>query len=93
MTTDDLPVEDRPPSDFADLDTTYTIIGVWPETQERYAEHVRAASPRQAEDLAQMTAREKGGVLWVCGVFEGAHQSVDTYATFIDPDRTTEASW
>lgn len=88
-----LPPEDLSPLDLAAFDTYYTVIGVWPETQERYAEHVTAASPRQAEDLAQMTAREKGGVLWVCGVFEGKQIAVDTYATFTDPDRTTEAQF
>lgn len=75
------------------LQPWYTIIGVWPETKERYVEHVTAASPRQAEDLAQMTAQEKGGVLWVCSVFEGKHYAVDTYATFIDPDQTTQAEY
>lgn len=71
----------------------YTVVGCWPETRERYTEHVPAASPRQAEDMAQLTAKEKGGVLWVCGVFDGKIEALDTYATFIDPDRTTEAGW
>ena len=64
-----------------------------PTSRISYAEHVRAASPRQAEDLAQMTARDKGGELWVCGVFEGQVNAVDTYATFVDPDMTTRADW
>ncbi len=73
--------------------TYYTVVGVWPETRERYLEHVMASSPRQAEDLVQMTANEKGGVLWVCGVLEGLHNAVDTYATFVDPDKTTQAEF
>lgn len=78
---------------FDDLQSFWTVCGVWPETKERYAEHVSAQSPRQAEDLAQMTAREKGGVLWVCGVYEGKLVAADTYAQFIDPDMTTEAEY
>ncbi len=76
-----------------DLQSFYTVIGCWPESHERYAEHISAVSPRQAEDLAQLGAREKGGVLWVCGVFEGKINAVDTYAQFIDPEMTTEAEW
>lgn len=75
------------------LQPWYTVVGVWPETQERYVEHTTAASPRQAEDLVQMTANEKGGVLWICGVFEGKLYAVDLYATFVDPDKTTQAEW
>jgi len=76
-----------------DLQQFWTVIGVWPETKERYAEYVAAMSPRQAEDLVQMTAAEKGGVLWVCGVYEGKLVAADTYAQFIDPDMTTESQW
>jgi hypothetical protein len=71
----------------------FTVVGVWPETRERYVEHVTAVSPRQAEDLAQLTARDKGGGLWVCGVFEGQLTALDTYATFVDPDQSTETHW
>jgi hypothetical protein len=72
----------------------YSVVGIWPETKERYMEHVSAMSPRQAEDLAQLTAKDKGGVLWVAGVFEGKLEALDTYATFADdPDRTTEAEF
>jgi hypothetical protein len=77
-----------------DLQTWWSVVGVWPETKERYMEHVPASSPRQAEDLAQMSAKDKDGVLWVCGVFEGKLTASDTYATFADdPDRTTEAQF
>jgi len=77
-----------------DLTPWYTVVGVWPETKERYQEYVPAMSARQAEDLARMTATDKGGVLWVCGVYEGKLEAMDTYATFAhDPDATTEADW
>lgn len=79
---------------YEELATFYTVVGIWPETKERYMEHVSATSPRQAEDLVQMTAMDKGGVLWVAAVFEGKLTAVDTYATFADdPDKTTEAEF
>lgn len=77
---------------MTDLDF-YTVVGVWPETKERYLEHVSAMNPRQAEDLVQMTAKDKGGELWICGVFDGKVPAVDTYATFVDPDKVTEAEF
>lgn len=76
-----------------DLQSFWTVVGVWPETKERYVEHVAAISPRQAEDLTQMTAAEKSGVLWVCAVFEGKLTVSDTYAQFVDPDMTTQAEF
>lgn len=77
-----------------DLTPWYTVVGCWPETKERYQEYVPAMSPRQAEDLARMTAQDKGGVLWVCGVYEGKLVTQDGYATFCDdPDKVTEADW
>jgi hypothetical protein len=79
--------------DLESLQPYFTVIGVWPETKERYLEHVAAQTPRQAEEFVQMTAKEKGGVLWVCGVFDGKIIAVDTYATFIDPDIVTRAEF
>lgn len=77
-----------------ELQTWYSVVAVWPETKERYLEHVPAASPRQAEDLVRMTAAEKGGVVWICGVFEGKLTALDTYATFADDaDRVTQADF
>lgn len=75
------------------LQPWFTIIGVWPETKERFADHIAAQTPRQAEEFAQMKAQEKGGVLWICGVFDGKVNAVDTYATFVDPDMVTEAEY
>jgi hypothetical protein len=77
-----------------ELQEWFSVVGVWPETKERYMEHVPAASARQAEDLVRMTAAEKGGVIWVCGVFAGKLSALDTYATFgDDPDKTTQADF
>jgi len=75
------------------LQPWFTVVGVWPETEERFAQPYAAQTPRQAEEFAQMEAKEKGGVLWVCGVFDGQVRAVDTYATFVDPDKTTQAGY
>lgn len=70
--------------------TTYTVVGVTPETKERRADVIEAVSPRMAEDLARQAIQAQGGVLWVAGVYEGALEALDTYGTFCDdPDRVT----
>lgn len=65
-----------------------TVVGFWPATQERWLEHYQTDNPRTAEDMAQAEARAKGGILQVCAVFAGRPKSIDTYATFVDPDAT-----
>jgi hypothetical protein len=87
-------MDDRTPEELAALQNWYTVVGIWPETKERYQEYVQAVSSRQAEDLARMTAQDKGGVFWVAGVYEGQLVAQDTYATFADdPDKTTQADF
>jgi hypothetical protein len=75
--------------DLRSLDNVYTVVGFIEETKERYVRHVRALTPRQAEDIAKEEIREKGGVFWVCAVFDGELVRVDTYGDFLDPDMTT----
>jgi hypothetical protein len=53
---------------------------------ERYADLVYAASPGAAEDVAADRLKDKGGDLWVCGVFPGQPEAADHYARFADPD-------
>lgn len=80
--------------ELASLTPFYTVVGVWPETKERFVEHIAAQTARQAEDLAHLDAGERGGVLWICAVFDGQLLAADTYATFADdPDKTTEAEF
>ncbi len=64
----------------------WTIIGVWPESKERFTLHVQADTAREAEDLAQWQASQQAGVLWVVGVFEDKINNADGYAKFVDPD-------
>ena len=63
----------------------YSVYGCW-DDRERFAEVYTATSPRAAEDMAQMGAREKGSTLWVCRVVSGQVPTADRYTAFIDPD-------
>jgi len=63
-----------------------TVVGWWVESRERWLEYYPTDEPRIAEDMAQADARAKGGTLLVCAVFAGRQKSIDTYATFVDPD-------
>lgn len=63
-----------------------TVVGFWVQSQERWLEYYQTDNPRTAEDMAQADARVKGGTLQVCAVFAGRQKSIDTYATWVDPD-------
>lgn len=73
-----------------ELTPWWTVCGIWPQTKERFSGHYQADLPRIAEDLAQLDARDKGGVLWVSNVFAGRLHSADLYARFVDPDMIAE---
>lgn len=64
-----------------------TVVGVWPETRERFQNCYPCTDARTAEDLAQAEAKAVGGELWVCAVYAGKLENEDTYARFTDPDR------
>jgi hypothetical protein len=52
---------------------SYTIIGFWPDSLQRFATIVQASSPDAAEERC---IKEHSGVV-VCGVLIGAHTCVD----------------
>jgi hypothetical protein len=64
----------------------FSVAGAWRETRERFLQVYNAATPRGAEDLAQLEAHEKGGTLWVCRVVPGDVKAADLYTAFIDPN-------
>lgn len=64
----------------------WTVIGFGHETWQRWGGHYDCLTPRMAEDLAMMEAKEDGWTLAVVAVFEGKHDPADTYATWVDPD-------
>jgi hypothetical protein len=52
----------------------FTVIGFWPDTDQRFATYVRAMNANEAEAKC---ARTHEGVT-ICGVLQGRHQCVDT---------------
>lgn len=68
----------------------YSVFGCWAD-QERYAAFYLAPSPRAAEDMAQMAARDAGGTLLVARVVSGQADPADTYTAFVDPGDTRNA--
>lgn len=53
---------------------TYTVVGLHSETDERFADHVDAASPDEAEEMIRATYPE----ILIAAVFEGELMPVDT---------------
>lgn len=52
---------------------SFTIIGYWPDTLQRFADCIDAIGPMEAEIAC---ARKHPGVA-ICGVLQGKHQCVD----------------
>ena len=52
----------------------YTVVGLYTENGQRYAESVEAANPAEAEKAVLHQAEEE---LVIAGVFEGELQTVD----------------
>lgn len=71
---------------------SFSVYGCW-DDRERFAGVYTATSPRAAEDMAQVDARDKGGTLWVCRVVAGEVPTADRYTAFVDPadDRNLDA--
>jgi len=55
----------------------YTVIGYWPDSMQRFAEHVEAIDHNIAEEICL----KKYDVVAVCGVLAGHQQPVDTCET------------
>jgi hypothetical protein len=52
----------------------FTVIGFWPDTDQRFATHVEAKNVTEAE--AKCVERYTG--VAICGVISGQHECVDT---------------
>ena len=52
----------------------FTVIGFWPDTDQRFATHITAKNASEAETIC--TRRHKG--VLVCGVIHGEHICADT---------------
>lgn len=53
---------------------SFTIVGFWPDTGQRFSTIVRARSP----DLAEAACQQEHPGLAVCGVIQGAHPCVES---------------
>lgn len=58
---------------------TFTVVGYWPETGERFCDHYEAVDAAGAEAAALAQHQEAG--LAVAGVFAGKHMALDEAAT------------
>ena len=52
----------------------FTLIGYWADTQQRFATHLNASGPAEAEEICLQRHR---GVA-ICGVVRGRHICLDT---------------
>jgi hypothetical protein len=52
---------------------TFTVIGYWPSSMQRFAEFIDADDPDSAEEMC--VAQYPG--IAVCGVLAGKHQCID----------------
>lgn len=57
----------------------FTVIGFWPNTDQRFATHVKAKNVTEAEAKC---AKRHAGVA-VCGVISGRHVCVDTKSQLV----------
>lgn len=64
----------------------YTVTGYWDDTQERYVEAFYGDTALDAEDEAREEGMRQGGILWVSSTVPGKNVTVDSYATYVDPD-------
>lgn len=51
----------------------FTIVGLWTDTDQRFATHIQASNAVEAEAIC---SKHNEGVT-VCGVIQGRHQCID----------------
>lgn len=65
---------------------TYTVIGYWADSNERYKAQFDAPTAREAERLMQRQAADEDGDFRIAATMLGTHESADRYTSFVDPD-------
>jgi hypothetical protein len=68
---------------------TWTVVGYWQESGERYLDYYDAGTPELAEELAHLYAESRSLHLGVCAVFEGKLTNADHH-TWTDPSARTQ---
>ena len=59
--------------------SVFTVIGFWPDTNQRFATYVKAASATEAE--AKCADHHEG--VAICGIVRGRHQCAETKSEMI----------
>ena len=57
----------------------FTVIGLWPDTDQRFATHVSAQNAKEAEAKC---AKQYAGVT-ICGIIRGRHACVDSKSQLV----------
>lgn len=57
----------------------FTVIGFWPDTDQRFATHVKARNATEAE----AKCAEHHACVTICGIIRGRHECVDTKSQLI----------
>jgi hypothetical protein len=65
---------------------TFSVIGCWSDSNERYVEFFRGAGARDAEDQMLEQARREDGEFRIAGTMLGEQYRADLYTAFVDPD-------
>lgn len=65
---------------------TYTVIGWWVDSNERYKAQFDAPTAREAERLMLRQAADEDGDFRIAATMLGVHESADRYTAFVDPD-------
>jgi hypothetical protein len=65
---------------------TYTVVGYWKDSQERYKTEFEASNVRSAEYMMLEQAAEEDGDFRIAGTMLGEHDAADLYTAFVNPD-------
>lgn len=64
----------------------FTVFGYWQDSDERYGQEFDAESAAHAERLMADQAEREGGQFRAAATLRGAHEAIDRYTAFTDPD-------
>ena len=65
---------------------TFSVIGYWTDSNERYVEFFRETTVRGAEEQMLANARDEAGDFRIAATMLGEQYRTDLYTAFIDPD-------
>lgn len=65
---------------------TYTVVGYWADTNERYKTEFDARTVIAAENMMLTRANDEEGDFRIAGTLLGVHDTADLYTAFVNPD-------